>query len=319
MWRFVGGYRKGGSWSGYFPAVMARIHRLEQWESTARSRGPLESVVRMKNFSYFAGSFRETPVVIHPTAIVSPLAKLGHNVRIGPYCIIGANVELGDDCVLHSHVVIEGHSKIGRGNEFFPFAAIGGKTQDLKYVAEPTFLEIGDHNVFRENTTVHRGTFEALPTRLGSHNLMLAYSHVAHECQLGNHIILSNSVAMAGHVTVEDYAIISGAAAIHQFCRIGRHSIIGGCSKINQDVAPFMIVDGNPASSRGVNLVGLQRRNFSEAEIKSIKHAYKKLFLKKDGNLATALSSLKALITPDELSVAHLIRFIEESQRGVTR
>jgi UDP-N-acetylglucosamine acyltransferase len=257
--------------------------------------------------------------VTHPTAIVSPHAKLGHNVRIGPYCIVGANVELGDDCVLHSHVVLDGPSKFGRGNEFFPFAAIGGKTQDLKYVAEPTFLEVGDFNVFRENTTVHRGTGENPPTRIGSHNLMLCYSHVAHDCQLGDHIILSNSVAMAGHVIVEDHAIISGAAAIHQFTRVGCHSIIGGCSRVNQDVPPFMIVEGNPSSTRGVNIVGLQRRNFSEEEIRSIKSAYKKLFLKKDGNLATALDALKATPEGDQPHVAALIRFIEGSQRGVTR
>lgn len=257
--------------------------------------------------------------MIHPTAIVSPAAKIGHNVRIGPYCIIGANVELGDDCVLHSHVVLEGHSKFGKGNEFFPFAMLGGKTQDLKYIGEPTYLEVGDHNVFRENVTVHRGTFEDLPTRIGSHNLLLCYSHVAHDCQLGDHIILSNSVGIAGHIIIEDHAIVSGVAAVHQFCRIGRHSIVGGCSKVVQDVPPFMIVDGNPASVRGVNLVGLQRRGFTEEDIKHLKQAYKKLFLKKDGNLATALSSLKATHTADTPQVAHLIKFIEESQRGITR
>jgi len=257
--------------------------------------------------------------VIHPTAIVSPLAKLGNNVRIGPFCVIGANVELGDECVLHSHVVIEGHARIGRGNEFFPFAAIGGKTQDLKYVGEPTALEVGDHNVFRENTTVHRGTHESLPTRIGSNNLLLCYSHVAHDCQLGNHIILSNSVGLAGHVVVEDHAIVSGFAAAHQFCRIGQHSIIGGLSKVVQDVPPFMIVDGNPASTRGLNMVGLQRRGFAEDDIKALKSAYKKLFLKKDANLANSISSLKAMHAASTPQVAQLIHFIENSQRGVTR
>ena len=257
--------------------------------------------------------------MIHPTAIVSPLARLGNNVRVGPFCIIGANVELGDECVLHSHVVLEGHSKFGRGNEFFPFAAIGGKTQDLKYIGEPTYLEVGDHNVFRENTTVHRSTADGEPTRIGSHNLLLCYSHVAHDCQLGNHIILSNSVGLAGHIVVDDHAIISGLAAAHQFCRIGKHSIVGGLSKVVQDVSPFMIVDGNPASVRGLNLVGLQRRGFSEDDIKHLKTAYKKLFLKKDGNMATSLSSLKATHTADTPQVAHLIDFIEKSERGVIR
>ena len=257
--------------------------------------------------------------VIHPTAIVSPLAKLGANVRIGPYCIIGDHVELGDDCVLHSHVVLEGPSKFGRGNEFYPFAAIGGKTQDLKYQGEPTLLEVGDFNQFRENSTVHRGTHDHTPTRIGSHNLFLCYSHVAHDCELGDHIILSNTVGLAGHVTVEDHAIVSGFAAVHQFCRIGKHAIIGGLSKIVQDVPPFMIVDGNPATTRGLNLVGLQRRGFSEDDIKSLKAAYKKLFLKKDNNLTQSISSLKATHDGDNPQVGHLIRFLEESQRGVTR
>jgi UDP-N-acetylglucosamine acyltransferase len=261
----------------------------------------------------------EIPCVIHPSAIVSPLAKLGNNVRIGPFCVVGANVEIGDECVLHSHVVLEGHSKFGRANEFFPFAAIGGKTQDLKYIGEPTWLEVGDHNVFRENTTVHRGTHESLPTRIGSHNLLLCYSHVAHDCQLGDHIILSNSVGLAGHITVEDHAIVSGFAAVHQFCRIGKHSIIGGLSKVVQDVPPFMIVDGNPASTRGINMVGLQRRGFPEEDIKALKSAYKKLFLKKDANLANSISSLKATHAADTPQVAHLIHFIESSERGVTR
>lgn len=274
--------------------------------------------VKIKTSS-FPLSFADISAVIHPTAIVSPLATLGRNVRVGPYCIVGANVELGDDCVLHSHVILEGHSKIGRGNEFFPFAAVGGKTQDLKYKGDPTYLEVGDHNVFRENCTVHRGTHADLPTRIGSNNLLLCYSHVAHDCQLGDHIILSNSVGIAGHVIIEDHAIVSGVAAVHQFCRIGQHSIVGGCSKVVQDVPPFMIVDGNPASTRGVNLVGLQRRGFVEGDIKALKSAYKKLFLKKDGNLANSLSDLKSHAAAETPQVAKLIHFIESSQRGITR
>ena len=261
----------------------------------------------------------DIPVVIHPSAIVSPLATLGRDVRVGPFCIIGDHVELGDGCVLHSHVVLEGRSKFGRQNEFFPFTMLGGKTQDLKYIGEPTYLEVGDHNVFREHCTVHRGTLKGVPTRIGSHNLLLCYSHVAHDCQLGDHIILSNSVGIAGHIVIEDHAIVSGVAAVHQFCRIGMHSIIGGCSKVVQDVPPFMIVDGNPASTRGLNLVGLQRRGFAEGDIKALKSAYKKLFLKKDGNLATSIGSLKATHAADTPHVAHLIGFIEKSERGVTR
>jgi UDP-N-acetylglucosamine acyltransferase len=265
------------------------------------------------------GCRAETPPVIHPTAIISPKAELGRNVHVGPYSIIGPGVILGDDCVLHSHVILECNARFGKGNEFFPFAAVGGKTQDLKYIGEPTALEVGDHNVFRENCTIHRGTHEELPTRIGSHNLFLCYSHVAHDCQLGDHIILSNNGSLAGHVSVGDYAIISGLAAAHQFCRIGKHSIIGGLSKIVQDVPPFMIVDGNPASTRGLNLVGLQRRGFPEEEIRDLKSAYKRLFLKKDISLANGVSSLKATSAASSANVEHLIHFIEESQRGITR
>ncbi len=257
--------------------------------------------------------------MIHPTAIVSPLARLGQHVRVGPYCIIGPNVELGDDSVLHSHVIIEGVSKIGKNNEFFPFAIIGGKSQDLKYAGEPTYLEIGDHNVFRENGTVHRGTTAEVPTRIGSHNYFLSYAHVAHDCQVGDHIILSNNATLGGHVSVDDYAIVSGLCAVHQYCRIGRYSIIGGCAKVIQDVPPFMIADGNSAVIRGLNLVGLQRRGFSEDQIRALKSAYKKLFLKKDANFATAISSLKATHAASDSHVAHLIHFIESTQRGVTR
>lgn len=257
--------------------------------------------------------------VIHPTAIISPDAKLGADVRVGPYCVIGSGVVLGDRCVLESHVVLGGPSIIGSDNHFFPFAAVGGKSQDLKYQGEPTSLEIGDRNVFRENCTIHRGTHDHTPTRIGSDNLFLCYSHVAHDCQVGNHIILSNNGTLGGHVVVEDHAIVSGLAAIHQFCRIGCHSITGGCAKVVQDVPPYMIADGNPAATRGLNLVGLQRRGFAEDDIKALKSAYKKLFLKKDGNLANQLSSLKADRPANHAPVKHLIAFIEASKRGVTR
>jgi UDP-N-acetylglucosamine acyltransferase len=257
--------------------------------------------------------------VIHPTAIIAPTARLGENVRIGPYSVVGENVTLGDRCVLHSHVMIEGHSTIGCDNEFFPFSAIGGKTQDLKYAGEPTSLIIGDRNVFRENTTVHRGTFDHTPTRIGHDNLILAYSHIAHECQLGNHIILSNNVMLAGHVTVEDHAIIAGLTGVHQFCKIGCHVMIGGCSRIPQDVAPYMIVEGNPAETRAINQVGLSRRGFTEDDLRALRTAYKRLFLKKDANLSLAVSALKAEAAANNPHVKHLIAFVESSQRGITR
>lgn len=257
--------------------------------------------------------------MIHPTAIVSPKANLGSKVRIGPFCVVGDHVALGDDCTLHSHVVLDGHSTFGRGNEFFPFAVVGGKTQDLKYVDEPTYLDVGDYNVFRENCTIHRSTNSQLRTRIGSHNLFLCYSHVAHECQIGSHVILSNNASLAGHCSVGDHAIISGFAAAHQFCRIGQHALIGGLSKVVKDIPPFMIVDGHPALTRGLNLIGLQRRGFSEEELRTLKTAYRKLFLKKEGNLAAAAEALKASAAADSPHVAHLIEFIETTERGLTR
>ena len=226
--------------------------------------------------------------MIHPTAIVSPKAELGTDVEIGPYSVIGDGVVLGDRCRVHSHVALEGPSQIGSDNEFFPFAAVGGKTQDLKYAGEPTRLIVGDHNVFRENCTIHRGTGTEVPTRIGNHNQFLAYCHVAHDCQVGNHVILSNNGTLGGHVLMEDYSIVSGLSGVHQFCRVGEHSITGGCSRIIQDIPPFMIISGNPATTRSVNKVGLQRRGFTEDDQKAIRSAYKRLFLRKDVNLGNA-------------------------------
>ena len=215
-------------------------------------------------------------------------------------------------------MVIHGQSEIGTDNEFFPFAAIGIKSQDLKYAGEPTSLIIGDRNVFRENSTVHRGTTEETITQIGSNNLFLSYSHVAHDCLVGNHVILSNNGTLAGHVIVEDHAILSGLSAMHQFCRLGQHSIVGGCAKIVQDVPPFTIVDGNPASVRGINQVGLQRRGFSDEDLKALRSVYKKLFLKKDLNLAEVIAELSAELSSQE-KVTELLTFISDSERGVIR
>jgi len=257
--------------------------------------------------------------LIHPTAIIDPSATLADGVSIGPYCVVSANVNIGTDSLLKSHVVIEGHTTIGKNNTFFPFSAIGQITQDLKYVGEPTALVIGDHNTFRENTTIHRGTTAEAPTRIGDHNLFLSYSHVAHDCQVGNHCILSNNGTLAGHCTVGDYAIISGLSACHQFCRIGEHSLIGGCAKIVQDVPPFTIVDGNPATVRGLNLVGLQRRGFDEDTRSALKKTYKKLFLSKKNNMAKLTEELAESELASDVHVARLIEFIQSSERGVIR
>lgn len=257
--------------------------------------------------------------MIHPTAIIDPSAEIAADVEIGPYCVINANVSIGAGSVLKSHVVIDGYTRIGENNTFFPFAAIGQLTQDMKYDGEPTALEIGNGNTFRENTTIHRGTSEEVPTRIGNDNLLLSYSHVAHDCQVGNNCILSNNATLGGHCTVYDYAIISGLSAIHQFTRIGEHCMIGGMSRIPQDIPPFMIIAGNPAAVRGVNLIGLQRRGFSEETRRALKTAYKKLFLNKSNNLTTATDELSNTDITSDSSVARLIDFIRTSERGITR
>ncbi len=216
--------------------------------------------------------------MVHPTAIIHPKAKIGADCEIGPYCVIGEFVSLGDKCRLHSHVVIDGHTTLGRENEVFPFAAIGLKTQDLKWKGGVTRTEIGEGNTFREYVTIHSATGDGETTRVGSHNHILAYCHVAHNCALGSHIIMSNVATLAGHVVVEDYAVIGGLAAIHQFCRIGRMAMIGGCSKVVQDVPPFMMADGNPAETRTINKTGMERNGVSEKAQSALRQAYKIMF-----------------------------------------
>jgi len=257
--------------------------------------------------------------MIHPTAIIDASAEVADGVEIGAYSVVGAHVSIGKGSVLKSHVVIEGHTRIGENNTFFPFSAIGQVTQDLKYKGEPTALEIGHHNTFRENTTIHRGTTEEVPTRIGDHNLFLSYSHVAHDCQVGSHCILSNNGTLGGHCTMGDHAIISGLSGAHQFCNIGEHSLVGGCTKIVQDVPPFMIVDGTPAAVRSPNLVGLQRRGFSDEARRSIKNAYKKLFLSKKYSLTSLIDELEHTEAAKETNVQRLIQFIRDSERGVIR
>ncbi|MCP4848397.1 MAG: acyl-ACP--UDP-N-acetylglucosamine O-acyltransferase [Verrucomicrobiaceae bacterium] len=257
---------------------------------------------------------------IHPTAVIDAGASLGNDVIVGPYCIIGDGVELGSRCVLHNHVSLTGPASIGENNEFYPHCAIGGRSQDLKYEAEPTYLNIGSGNTFREFVTVNRGTSQGDSTSIGNDGHFLAYSHVAHDCVVGNGVIFSNNGTLAGHVTVEDNAILGGLSAIHQFCRVGRHAITGGCSKIVQDVPPFMIADGNPAQVRGVNTVGLQRHGFSEDQIRALKQAYKVIF-KRNLTLDEALAELKGLYSGEgvECPVNELIAFVEASQRGIIR
>jgi UDP-N-acetylglucosamine acyltransferase len=215
---------------------------------------------------------------IHSTAVIHAGAQLGADCEVGPYCVIGEHVRLGDRCKLHSHVVIDGHTTLGAENEVFPFACLGLKTQDLKWKGGVTRVDIGDHNVFREYVTVHSATSDGGVTRVGSHNHFLAYVHLAHDVQLGSHIIMSNVATLAGHVTVEDHAIIGGLAAVHQFCRIGKHAMIGGCCKVRQDIAPYMLADGEPAAPVTINKIGLERHGISEASINALKHAHRMIF-----------------------------------------
>jgi UDP-N-acetylglucosamine acyltransferase len=255
---------------------------------------------------------------IHPTALVDSAAKLGPGVSVGPYAIVGAGVELGEGCSVGHHATLEGPSKIGARNIFFPYAAIGFKTQDLKYKGEPTYLEIGDDNTFREFSTVHRGTGPGEKTVIGSHNLFLAYAHIAHNCVVGSHTIFSNNATLAGHVTVGDHAVISGLAAVHQFCRVGAHSIIGGCAKIVQDVPPFLIADGNPAHLRGVNHVGLERRGFADVDIKALRRAYR-IIADRTLNFSQAVEKVVASEDAANIHVQTLVDFFKTTQRGVIR
>jgi UDP-N-acetylglucosamine acyltransferase len=251
------------------------------------------------------------------TAVIHPKAQIGAGCVIGPYCVIGEHVVLGDGCKLHSHVVIDGQTTLGEKNEIFPFACIGLKTQDLKWKGGHTRTEIGNHNTFREFVTVHSATGDGEVTRVGSHNHILANCHIAHNVTLGNHIIMSNVATLAGHVTVEDHAVIGGLAAIHQFCRIGRMSIIGGCSKVVQDVPPFMMADGNPATTRTINKIGLERNGVSDATQAVLKQAYKILF--REGlTMPNALLRVEAELPP-VAEIQHLIQFARGSERGLAK
>ena len=254
------------------------------------------------------------PSNIHPTAIIDPKAQIGAGIVIGPYCVIGENVIIGDGCRLQNHVTISGPSIIGKNNVFFSYASVGQQTQDLKYAGEPTCLEVGDDNTFREFCTVNRGTLIGTKTIIGSHNNFLAYTHIAHDCIVGNHCIFSNNGTLAGHVTVEDHVVLGGFTAVHQFCRIGRHAITGGCSKVVQDVVPFTIADGNPARARGVNVVGLQRNGYSDEHIRAMRLAYKTLYRSKL-NVSQALAALREGEITTEM--AHVVAFVESSQRGI--
>jgi len=256
--------------------------------------------------------------LIHSTAIIDPKAQIAEGVKIGPYSVIEGEVTIGTGTIVEAHVVIQGPTKIGENNHFFQFGSIGAAPQDKKYAGEPTTLEIGDGNTFRENVTINRGTVQDLgKTSVGNNNWVMAGVHIAHDCTIGSHCILANATALAGHVKIDDWAILGGYSLVHQFCHIGEHSFCGMGSVINQDVPNFVVVSGNLAIPRGINLEGLKRRGFTTDQINVVKKAYRTLY--RAGNkLSMAIESLQAL-NDDAGTLDSLIQFLQNSDRGIVR
>jgi len=254
---------------------------------------------------------------IHPTAIIEPGAELGAGTSVGPYCVIGSNVVLGPDCWLQHHVTLCGPMRAGAKNKFYAYCSIGQQTQDLKYRGEPTYLELGDENTFREFVTVNRSTSNEGKTRIGNAGNFLAYSHIGHDCTVGDNVVFSNNGTLAGHVKVGDHAVMGGLTAVHQYCRIGRFAITGGCSKIVQDVPPFMIADGNPAEIRGINLIGLERKNYPPERVKLIKEAFRLIYRSKY-NRRQAIEAIQKELPQNE-DISEIIQFLETSERGIVR
>jgi UDP-N-acetylglucosamine acyltransferase len=256
-------------------------------------------------------------VQVHATAIVDAKAQIGPGSVIGPYCIVEADVVLGAGCWLQHHVTLSGPTVTGAQNKFYAYCSIGQQTQDLKYHGEPTYLEIGDENTFREFVTVNRSTTAEGKTRIGHRGNYLAYSHIGHDCAVGDAVVFSNNGTLAGHVEVGDHAIMGGLTAVHQFCRLGRYAITGGCSKIVQDVPPFMIADGNPAKVRGVNIVGMERSGFSAETIKTIKEAFRLIYRSKY-NTRQALEAIQHEL-PASAEITQIVEFVQQSERGIIR
>ena len=256
--------------------------------------------------------------MIHETAIVSEKADISEGVSIGPYSIIGPDVSIGSETIIESHVVITGRTTIGKQNHFYPFSTIGESPQDMKYKGEDTELEIGDRNTIRESCTVNRGTVQDTGvTRLGNDNWIMAYVHIAHDCQIGNNTVFANNTTLGGHIEVGDYVIFGGFSGAHQFCKIGSHSFLGIYSGVAKDLPPYVIVTGQPAVPRGINIEGLQRRGFTTEQIRNIKNAYKLLY-NSDLRLEEAQEKILGLNeVSNELQV--MLEFIQASTRGIIR
>jgi UDP-N-acetylglucosamine acyltransferase len=256
--------------------------------------------------------------MIHQTAIIDSHAELDSGVEVGPYSIIGPQVKIGRNTKIGPHVVIDGWTHIGEGCTIFQFASIGALPQDLKYRGEESWVIMGNNNTIREFVTINRGTsWSKGKTIIGNNNFFMAYSHVAHDCKIGNHVILANAATLAGHIAIEDYAIVGGLVGVHQFVKLGCHCIIGGGSGVNKDVPPYMMANGQRAKLYGLNTVGLQRHHFSEEALTNLKKAYHIIF-RSSLTLEKALDQL-AHEVKNSPEVKHLIRFIESSERGVTR
>ena len=260
-----------------------------------------------------------TMQAIHAQAVVAPSAKLGAGVQVGAYAVIGENVEVGEGCVLHAHAVIQGPSRFGKSNAFHPFCSVGADPQDLKFHGERTELIAGDNNVFRENVTVSRGTAGGgAKTTIGSGNLFMAYSHVAHDCHVGDNTIFANGATLAGHVEVEDFVSIGAFSPVHQFCRLGRYAYVGACTVITQDVPPFsLVVTERETKCYGINAVGLERKGFSPERLKTLQRAFR-LLLRSKLNTSLALEEMRKTFG-DSADVQELIRFIETAERGIVK
>ncbi len=256
--------------------------------------------------------------MIHSTAIVDSTAIVSDDCEIGPYCLIGADVEIGSGCKIRSHVVINGPTRIGKNTTFYSFSSIGEAPQDLKYNGEPTTLLIGDNNTIREYVTLHRGTVDGGGvTKIGNDNLLMAYTHVAHDCIVGNKVIMSNAASIAGHVVVEDNVILGGFTCVHQFARVGAHAFTGMATAANRDIPPYVIASGNLARAVGINKEGLRRRGFSPETIAALHKAFRTL-LKSSKSRDEAVKELSSLAS-DYAEVQQLVDFITSSERGVVR
>ena len=254
---------------------------------------------------------------IHPTAIIDPTARIGADVKVGPWTLVGPGVEIGDSTIVHSHVVIKGPARIGRSNQIFQFASVGEDCQDKKFAGEPTRLEIGDNNVIREGCTIHRGTIQDQSlTRIGSNNLLMAYVHIAHDCMLGDNIIMANNATLAGHVKVGNGVILGGFTTVHQFCKIGDFSMSAAQAAVFKDIPAFVMVGGNPARAHGMNFEGMRRRGYEPELIRTLRQSYKIIY-RQGLRTAEAIDKLESMPACKELQL--LLDSLKDSTRGITR